>query len=180
MRTGNLTVDGKWLELPKMTTTERDEILSPRAGLEIYNTTTTQVETFSGSGWLASSGGGGETGALTVTFDGGGSPLTATPSSNVTLPYSLKFDEWRMFIGNGETGSISLSVKSGNYENYPPSTNMPSGETGPFISNGWKNTENTSTWSGTTGSFGDIVRFGINSVDGSVTNASVSMVFHKL
>lgn len=120
-----------------------------------------------------------ETGVFTITLGSGDNALTTNASTNVSLPYSLQFDNWRMLIGNGETGSISVSVQSGSYDEYPLSTNMPGGATGPFISNGWKNTMSTNSWAGTTGAFGDIVRFKINSTDETVTNISLSMFFHK-
>ena len=47
---------------PRMSTTQRNAISAPAAGLTIYNTTTSQIEVYSGSAWGAvgsSSGGGG-------------------------------------------------------------------------------------------------------------------------
>lgn len=38
---------------PRMTTTNRDAIASPAAGLVIYNTTTNSLQLFAGSGWVA-------------------------------------------------------------------------------------------------------------------------------
>ena len=38
---------------PRMTTTQRDAISSPAAGLTIFNTTTTKIETYDGSTWQA-------------------------------------------------------------------------------------------------------------------------------
>jgi len=42
------------LLFPRMTTTQRDAIASPPAGLEIYNTVTSELEFFNGTAWTAS------------------------------------------------------------------------------------------------------------------------------
>lgn len=39
--------------MPRMTTTQRDAIASPPAGLEIYNTTTNKVNIYNGSSWVS-------------------------------------------------------------------------------------------------------------------------------
>lgn len=44
--------------LPKLTTTQRDAIVSPATGLQIFNTTTNQIEFYNGSTWTGVSGGG--------------------------------------------------------------------------------------------------------------------------
>jgi hypothetical protein len=44
---------------PRMTTSQRDAIASPTAGMLIYNTTTSAVNVYSGTAWGAISGGGG-------------------------------------------------------------------------------------------------------------------------
>ena len=43
---------------PRMTTTQRDAIISPATGLLIYNTTTNQLNYYSGSAWQVVTGGG--------------------------------------------------------------------------------------------------------------------------
>ena len=78
MRTGNVTFDGKWIELPVLSTTERDVIPSPQIGYEIYNSTTLQIESFDGSVWKASSGGG-ATGIKGETGVPGPGGLTGSP-----------------------------------------------------------------------------------------------------
>jgi hypothetical protein len=44
---------------PRMTTTQRDAIVSPATGLEIYNTTTNAKNVFDGTSWVAVGSGGG-------------------------------------------------------------------------------------------------------------------------
>src|SRR6266446_4001985 len=43
---------------PRMTTTERDAIVSPAAGLLVYNTTTNQLNYYNGASWQLIAGGG--------------------------------------------------------------------------------------------------------------------------
>lgn len=47
----DLSSTTKGLLLPRMTTTQRDAITSPPAGLVIYNTTTNKSQTFNGTTW---------------------------------------------------------------------------------------------------------------------------------
>lgn len=48
-----LVFDGVPLQLPSMTTTVRDAITSPVAGMKIYNTTTSQEEIYNGTSWFS-------------------------------------------------------------------------------------------------------------------------------
>jgi len=43
----------KGIVLPRMTTTQRNNIVNPVAGLEIYNTTTNKLNVYTGSAWEA-------------------------------------------------------------------------------------------------------------------------------
>jgi len=47
----DVTSTSKGLLLPRMTTSQRDAVASPAAGLMIFNTTTNKVNIFVGSGW---------------------------------------------------------------------------------------------------------------------------------
>lgn len=64
---------------PRLTTAQRDAISSPTNGETIYNTTTTQVESYNGTSWIAGGGG-------TVTSVDSGTGLTGGPiTSSGTL-----------------------------------------------------------------------------------------------
>src|ERR1700761_481041 len=48
----DLTSSNKAFLPPRMTTTQRDAIANPVAGMVIYNTTTTCIESYSGAAWI--------------------------------------------------------------------------------------------------------------------------------
>lgn len=56
MRTGDVDINGTHFRLKNVTTTARDAITSPLRGMEIYNTTTEQVEQYNGTAWVAGAG----------------------------------------------------------------------------------------------------------------------------
>jgi len=47
----------KTLSVPQLTTLERDALVSPAEGTEIYNTDTSELEVYNGISWVGSSGG---------------------------------------------------------------------------------------------------------------------------
>lgn len=49
----DFTSTTKGVLFPRMASTQRDAITSPPAGLTIYNTTTTKIETYNGTNWNA-------------------------------------------------------------------------------------------------------------------------------
>jgi len=49
----DLTSTSKGLLLPRMTTAQRDGIVTPAVGLQIYNTSTDQINFYDGASWLA-------------------------------------------------------------------------------------------------------------------------------
>lgn len=53
------------LRLPNLTTTQRNAIASPTAGMLIWNTTLSEVDQYTGAAWAAVGGGGGVTGFAT-------------------------------------------------------------------------------------------------------------------
>lgn len=65
---------------PRMTTTQRDAIASPPAGLEIYNTSTNEMQAYNGANWVANS-----------TVISGGS--SGTSSDNSTELSSFLYNE---------------------------------------------------------------------------------------
>lgn len=54
-----ITATDKAFLLPRLTTTERNNLVSPIAGSEIYNTDTNQTEVYNGTMWTSGGGGGG-------------------------------------------------------------------------------------------------------------------------
>lgn len=54
----DLTSTTQGVLLPRMTTTQRDAIVSPATGLSIFNTSTSQPEYYSGTAWEGAAGGG--------------------------------------------------------------------------------------------------------------------------
>jgi hypothetical protein len=66
----NLPSTTKGFLPPSMTTTQKNAISSPTAGLTVYDNVLNQLYTYNGSSWLA--GGGGGTTTNTVTFNNGG------------------------------------------------------------------------------------------------------------
>lgn len=71
---------------PRMTTTERDAIGSPAAGLIIYNTTTNLLNFYNGSLWQISSAGGSVSSVSVTTANGiSGSVANATTTPAITL-----------------------------------------------------------------------------------------------
>jgi hypothetical protein len=96
--TGNLTTAGSITSnstssgflLPRLTTTQRNAIVSPATGLEIFNTTTNQIEFYNGTAWAPI----GTVVSFPITVAEGGTGLTSLTihdlllgngTSNVTL-----------------------------------------------------------------------------------------------
>ena len=100
--TGNITTSGSITStsttsgflLPKMTTTQRNAIVSPATGLQIFNTTTNQIEFYNGSTWAGVGGGGG-------TINPGTLNHLAWYSSGTTIDSSN-------FLINNATGAMSI------------------------------------------------------------------------
>lgn len=79
---------------PRMTTTQRDAIATPATGLQIYNTTTNENNTYNGTAWVAAGGG-----SNIYTADG---TLTGDRTvSNST--YLLKFVGGKEILTNEQT-----------------------------------------------------------------------------
>ena len=72
----DMTSTTRGLLIPRMTTTQRNAITSPAAGLMVYNTTTQTIDTYNGttSAWVSLGGGGsltdGNKGDITVSLSG--------------------------------------------------------------------------------------------------------------
>lgn len=121
----------------------------------------------------------GVTGTINVIIDGGGSTVATGMKGDVTLPFAMYIDRWRLLAK--ETGSILVGLWRNSYANYPPTSAdaMHIGETGPNIVAGIKNTATTANWMGATGASQDIVRVDVES-SSSITMASLSLDYHKI
>ena len=72
VNTDNLAADAKkGFMPPKMTQTERDDIVSPAIGLMVFNTTTNRPNFYSGTEWLNFNGSTAETLAIGDSYQGG-------------------------------------------------------------------------------------------------------------
>jgi len=114
------------------------------------------------------------TGILNIVMSGGGDVLATGPAASVTLPYGLKFTRCDTYAL--ETGALRCSVRAGTFDSYPPIYLM---ATGIGFSGAIKSSDSTlSSWAGTTGGYGDILRLTIDEAS-SVTQATVSLRYYK-
>ncbi|MBD3260092.1 MAG: hypothetical protein GF334_00140 [Candidatus Altiarchaeales archaeon] len=120
---------------------------------------------------------GGYTGVINFVVEGGSSAVSSGTKGNLTMPFDLQLNDWRVMAE--ETGTIYFNIYEGTYNDYPPSTKMHAGMTGPHIISGIKNQDlDISDWSSTSLSRGGLLRV---EVDGSqsITNATLSFNFNK-
>lgn len=105
------------LLLPRMTTTQRNAIVSPATGLTIFNTTTGCQEIYKGStnGWYNMCSGGGtfvftNCGSTTVT-----GPLAMTPISGVTVTLNYVNNTGQVFgaFASGTVGGVTFTAPGG-------------------------------------------------------------------
>jgi hypothetical protein len=96
----DLTSTTKGFLLPRMTTTERDNISSPPSGLVIYNTTTSALNYYDGSSWSAV----GDAGISLGSGTSGGVPYY---SDSTTLASSAALTQNALVLGGGAGGAPS-------------------------------------------------------------------------
>jgi hypothetical protein len=100
---------------PRMTTTERNAITSPAAGLSVYNTTLGTTDTYDGATWqrfgqqtlIKGSGSTSATTSLLVQNSAGSSALQVLDDSRVVLGSSSDF---AVYSGSGITTRYAMSV----------------------------------------------------------------------
>jgi hypothetical protein len=120
----------------------------------------------------------GATGILNFILDGGGVPIETGIKGDVTFPFNFKVESWNLL--SKETGSMNVSLWKGNYTDPPTASGvMHSGATGPFINLGIKNQGTSIGWGSPTGSFGDIVRIGVQGATG-ISLASLALFYKKI
>ncbi|MBL7946772.1 MAG: hypothetical protein JNN32_11975 [Flavobacteriales bacterium] len=98
----DLTSTDRGLLIPRMTSVERDAIISPASSLMIFNTTTTRFEYFSGSAWTPLAA----TGTLDQAYDFGGTGTGRTITADggaVTIAGS----DGLVSTGSLNTGSVA-------------------------------------------------------------------------
>ena len=111
----------KGLLLPRLTTTQRNSIAQPPAGLVIYNTTTSTVQGYGGSSaeWLNTNA----TYATSVAINNN-SPVwqtfTATSSENIT-----SVEAYVQMVNSGQSTSVIAKIYSGNYDPNATPTQTP-------------------------------------------------------
>lgn len=92
---------------PRMTTTQRDAIGSPSAGLQIYNTTTNQPNIYNGSAWTVVGTGGGLSGG-TNGYLGVWTGATTMGLSSAAAGSQLFWDGTNHRLGIGTTAPTSV------------------------------------------------------------------------
>jgi len=120
---------------------------------------------------------GGFTGVMNITMDGGTNSIPTGTKANLSMPYQMTLDSWTML--SSETGTLYLRLYKGSYDTYPPSTEVHGGFTGPNIVNDVKNQETgISHWPVTTFNRGDVMRVDVVGAQ-AITNATLSICYHK-
>ncbi|MDQ6757245.1 MAG: hypothetical protein M3004_09955, partial [Bacteroidota bacterium] len=103
---------------PRMTTTQRDAIVSPATGLLIYNTTTNQLNYYTGSAWqLVSSGGtSGTVTSVSVSTANGisGTVANSTTTPAISLSLGAITPSSVAATGTAGTGFVELQTQSSN------------------------------------------------------------------
>jgi hypothetical protein len=178
----------KGLGLPSMTTTQQNAILSPRAGLLIYNSTLTYPTYYNGSSWNAFFNNTGSfTGSFTGSLLGTASFATSALSSSfATTSISSSFAITASFVGNSiVTASVSsntITFTKGNGTTFPITVATGSGAGGsafPFtgsatITGSLTVTGSVTSTGGYTGSLLGTASWATNVVNNGVTSVATA------
>lgn len=98
------------------------------------------------------------------------------PSSAIQLPFDTEIDSWQ--VVSTETGTLVTELQKSSYADWVSMTTMNIGETGPHIINQIKNEDNTLSWAGVTGAYGDYLR--LNVLESDVIRAAVAFKFTEV
>ena len=97
----------KGLLIPRMTTTERDNIGTPATGLIVYNTTTNKFNFYNGSGWIVISD---ISSILASTYGGTGNGFTKFSGATSTEKTSFLPDASTTILTKNYTGALSTGI----------------------------------------------------------------------
>jgi hypothetical protein len=138
------------------------------------------VLTWSGtnSRWQpATGGGGGGTGSIGITIDGGGSVITTGLKGYLYIPYACTITEWTIL--SDQSGSIVVDVWKASYASAPPTvTDTIAGTEKPTLSSQIKNQDTSLTSWTTSVAAGDVMAFKVDSVS-TVTRVILSIKVSK-
>jgi hypothetical protein len=176
---------------PQITTTQRDAISSPAAGLVIYNTTTKAHEVYWDTAWrqlvatnatqtltgktidAGSNTISGLPAAIEFVIDGGDATITTGIKGDLEIPFGCTIQAITL-IGD-RTGSIVVDIWKDTYANFPPTdADSITASAPPTISSAVKGQDSTLTGWTKTINAGDILRFNVDSVT-SIQRATLSL-----
>lgn len=179
--------------VPRLTTTQRNAIMSPATSLLIYNTTNSEFEYFNGASWTPLTGGGGGSSTLSGLTD----VSISSPTNNELLIYNNSISKWEnqdllgqangiaTLDGSGHLTASQLGISTFNIKgNWDASTNTPTlangtGTTGDFYIVSVAGTQDLGAGSVAYG-IGDNVYYA-NSVWNHITvSTAVASVFGRL
>ncbi len=101
----DITATDKGFLMPRMTTAQKDAIISPAGGLQVYDTETKSVWTFDGAAWKEGSGGAGK-------FVDGATPDIAYYSGKVGIGRDAFSGAHKLWVeGNKEDSSTNTAAK---------------------------------------------------------------------
>lgn len=128
MKTGNIDVLGQHFQMVNVTTTQRDAIVKS-AGLEVYNTTTAQIEFCDGSVWKAGTGTPGTAGSKI--YSGTVAPTTTVGMFADDQYLNTANGYWYTYNGSAWVQNLVIKGTNGtNGTNGAPGTNGTNGTNG--------------------------------------------------
>ena len=127
--------------------------------------------------WQPTAAGGGGTGTIGITIDGGGSAITTGLKGYLYIPYACTITDWTIL--SDVSGSIVIDVWKASYASAPPTvSNTIAGTEKPTLSSQVKNQDTTlSSWT-TSVSAGDVMAFNVDSAS-TLTKVSLSIKVTK-
>lgn len=118
----------------------------------------------------------GSTGVFMFSFDGGDTAIQVGYRTRTKLPYKSVINGWEAVLT--ETGTFVTELSVGSYANWASAVTMNTGDTGPHVIDGIKNSDgDLSNWAGTTGAYGEYLQ--VNVLQSTVKQASVSLKHYE-
>lgn len=124
-------------------------------------------------------GTGGETGSLSVAFNGGLGYVKQGYKSYIELPYNMKFLDYSLYTG--ETGSLYIDLRKTDHSSFPPDSYNDSiiGYTGIYTDLEIKTTGSVTGWSAPTGAHDDILSIYVSGVTG-INTATFNLKYARI